>query len=366
MRRAGRGAASHVARLLAFGVTIACGGAGSDDPMRVCRAAGPAGAVIRSFWEELDRKYAVFDMRLPGRSWAEVGVGACDAVSRDSTARGTFSTLVSMARTLDDGHIQITAPSLDTSDTGWGSEYAHGAEMAELVTLVERRYASGRLHRGARDRFRWGWLDRVGYLDLGAFEALGEERGSDSDVAAVRDLMPRIARDLRGAQGLIVDLRNNEGGYDAVGLEVARWFQGPRTLSYWKARRAGPQHDALGPWEEVWVAASPPGALEAPIVLLVSGWTFSAAETFALSMRVRPRVVIMGERTSGHFSDLVRADLPNGWRFTYSGERYRAADGVVYEARGLPIDLPVTFDLAAFREGRDPMLEMALRRLRGE
>ena len=97
-----------------------------------------------------------------------------------------------------------------------------------------------------------------------------------------------------------------------------------------------------------------------PVVLLLSGWTFSAAETFALSMRVRSNVTLLGEQTSGHFSDLERASLPNGWRYTYSAERYLAADGKIYEAQGVPPGILIAFDPAAFSGGRDVMLEAAL------
>ena len=80
-------------------------------------------------------------------------------------------------------------------------------------------------------------------------------------------------------------------------------------------------------------------------------------------MRVRSRVTVMGERTYGHLSDLEPAALPNGWRYTYSAQRYRAADGQVYEERGVPVDVPLQFDTAAFRSGRDTMLEAAIEHL---
>jgi C-terminal processing protease CtpA/Prc len=99
------------------------------------------------------------------------------------------------------------------------------------------------------------------------------------------------------------------------------------------------------------------------VALLTSGATFSAAETFALAMRVRDHVSIIGEPSSGHFSDMMDHELPNGWELTLSGERYSAADGVIYETRGVPVDVAVTMDAAALPEGTDNMLEAALREL---
>lgn len=54
----------------------------------------------------------------------------------------------------------------------------------------------------------------------------------------------------------------------------------------------------------------------------------SAAETFALSMRARPRSTYVGERTSGHLSDLEPATLSKRVAVRYSVERYRADGGL--------------------------------------
>ena len=175
--------------------------------------------------------------------------------------------------------------------------------------------------------------------------------------------MNRVVADLAGVQGIVIDIRANGGGWDSVALEVARFFSGPRTLAWSEARRNGPGHGDFGPFEDTYVEAGLPNAFDGPVVVLTSGYTFSAAETFALAMRVRSNVTLLGEPTSGHFSDLESAQLPNGWPYTYSSERYRAADGNVYEGQGVPVDVAVEFDSAAFQLGVDNMFEAAVARL---
>jgi C-terminal processing protease CtpA/Prc len=73
----------------------------------------------------------------------------------------------------------------------------------------------------------------------------------------------------------------------------------------------------------------------------------------------------MGERTSGHFSDQLETRLPNGWLVNLSNERYRAADGNVYEVVGAPVDVEVALDPKALQDHRDTMLEQALAHLGG-
>ncbi len=334
-----------------------------ESSVAICPGHSTAHDVVNSFWFELDRYYAVFDSRLPSGTWDAVGHQACAAVSSTMSDDELFDLIVSMARALDDGHIQVTAPDLGRRATGWVTGYEAGETMSTLEHNVEQSYLDGQLRRACNDLFAWGRIGSVGYLNLTSFEELSETGDERHDTACASAAMAQVSRDLNDIDGMIVDIRNNEGGWDDVGLEVARWFAGPRALTYSKVKRDGATHDSFGASEDVYVEASPPDGLDAPTVVLTSGWTFSAAETFALSMSVRVNVTLLGERTSGHFSDLEHATLPNGWSYTYSSERYLAADGNIYEARGVPAGVPIDFDDAAFASGRDTMLEAALQLL---
>ena len=79
-----------------------------------------------------------------------------------------------------------------------------------------------------------------------------------------------------------------------------------------------------------------------------------------LAMQVRDNVTVLGERTSGHFSDQLLTTLPNGWEVDLSNERYRAADGNIYEVVGAPVDVEVKMDVSALVGGTDVMVDAAL------
>ncbi|MEO0604417.1 MAG: S41 family peptidase, partial [Myxococcota bacterium] len=99
------------------------------------------------------------------------------------------------------------------------------------------------------------------------------------------------------------------------------------------------------------------------VVVLTSGGTFSAGETFVLAMRTRERVTTLGEPTSGHLSDLYETGLGRGFRTTWSGDLYVDGDGGVHEGGGIPPDVVVTFDATGVAEGTDAMLERAFAEL---
>ena len=351
-----------------------------DDPeTEVPRFAGCPGDTAAqrnfdAFWRYFDEQYALFDVRLPQGSWYALGEDGCAAIEADPQMPDTelFALMIDMIEQLDDGHSNVSARELHLDDDGWVSEYPHYEALYGLEDNVEARYLDEpQFERAGWDEFSWGTIGDVGYLSITSMEGLDRDADANAtdqddhaiDEAAAESAMTKVMEDLGDARGMIVDIRANEGGWDTVSLVVAAWFAGPRTVAWSEQRRDGPEHVDFGPWEDTYVDAARPGAFEGPVVLLTSGGTFSAAEVFVLAMRVRDDVTVLGERTSGHFSDVLGRRLPNRWVVDLSHERYRAADGMIYEAVGAPVDIELALDVDALATGRDTMLEEALRYL---
>lgn len=345
---------------------LAATGCGVPEPA-VCDDHSPGQDVVDTFWRTLDRHYAVFDLRLGADSaqrWEALGQTACATVVDDSDDTTLFATLLSLAQALDDGHVQIESPNRDAD--GWVSVYPHADAMAQLRDNVQARYASAPLVRDGLDAHAWGLLDApspdltLGYWSIDAMDDLTTLDDETADVAAANQIADAVFGDLGDVDCLVLDIRNNEGGWDAVSLVLAQRFAGPASVGWSKATRAGVEHDAFSGFRDVALPASDADAFAGRVVLVTSGATFSAAETFALAMRQRDAVTILGEPSSGHFSDLYDGELPNGWAFTYSGDRYRTADGTLVETRGVAVDVSVAFDAVAFADGRDSMLQAAI------
>ena len=322
--------------------------------------------VAHEMWNLLDREYALFDIRFPGDAWTGVGDQACRSITPETTDEELFEIMMTMARRLDDGHVTLDAPELDLFDDAQLAEYPSWEAMEDLVDTIEREYLDMPPAWAAHDTFCWGTIGDIGYLRITALEGLtrrGTERG---DVRKAHKVMQRVAESFADARGVIVDIRANDGGHDAVSLAVAQWFEGDRALAWSKRWRDGPgHHDFSNPPEQLFVDASKPGAIALPVVVLTTPATFSASDTLTLALRVRDRVTVMGEPTSGHLSDMYTEELSNGWELSFSGELYRAADGECYEKRGVPPDIPVPFDPDLLEaEDRDNMLEAALEFLR--
>ncbi|MEN0066522.1 MAG: S41 family peptidase [Myxococcota bacterium] len=339
--------------------------AGCATPV-VCEDTTRPHRVVDQFWSVLDRSYAVFDPRLGDQDWIALGRQACAEVTPSTSDDDLFDVLLGMAQSLDDGHIQLSSPDRDAR--GWREPWPHYGEEAAVRAWVRTQADVGTFGSGGEGAWTWACLDQVAYLGIRWLDDLGGSGSERSDRQRAEALLDQITTEtLRAcdARGWLLDVRFNGGGWDAVGLDIARRIEGERQIAWSTAQRNGPEHDDLTDFEDQWLEASEPGAFEGPVIVLTSPGTFSAGETMVLALRERSRVEVWGEPTSGHLSDLYFANLPKrGFHFTYSGDRYRAADGALYEGRGIPVDRAVPYEPGAASTSGDPQIRLAAEQLR--
>jgi carboxyl-terminal processing protease len=129
----------------------------------------------------------------------------------------------------------------------------------------------------------------------------------------------------RGAEGIVLDLRDNGGGLFSEGIDVASVFIDDGTIVSYKARsRPERVYEARG------------NAFESlPLVVLVNEGTASASEIVAGALQDRERAIVVGEETYGKgsvqevfpLSDASAVKLTTGSYFTPRG-RNITGDGI--------------------------------------
>ena len=132
----------------------------------------------------------------------------------------------------------------------------------------------------------------VGYLKLDAFET--PTTAGQTAAAAMQFLA--------GTDALIIDLRDNGGGYSGmVSLLASYFFDEPVHLTDVAGRNA---KDLRQNWTYAFVPG--PRYINKPVYILSGARTFSAAEAFAYDLQVLTRAKIVGERTRGGVSPSTR------------------------------------------------------------
>jgi carboxyl-terminal processing protease len=174
--------------------------------------------------------------------------------------------------------------------------------------------------------------------------------------------------EIRGSDGLILDVRQNDGGsgviaYNLIGYLTGKDFAPPP----WKSRE---YIATLRVWGEAggWYESKPsmwkghPGDFYSkPVVMLIGPRSLSATDVFAETFHRLQRGKLIGEPTGGSTGDPLAFALPGGG----SGRVATSADvGAGLVGRGVHPDVLVPRTVKDFLAGRDAALETGIAALR--
>ena len=193
----------------------------------------------------------------------------------------------------------------------------------------------GQVKTAADGRVEWGQAGCVGYLALSSMGGFSEG-ALTAEIDSAHAVMNRALADLADTDALIVDVALNPGGYDAVALAFAAHFAAEPTFVLTKHA-----HGAEAETKQAFRVLPAAPRYAKPVYVLTSDVTVSAAEVFILAMRAFPQVTHAGAPTRGSLSDQLARPLPNGWTLTLSNEVYLDRNGVAWEGRGIPPDVPL-------------------------
>jgi carboxyl-terminal processing protease len=259
-------------------------------------------------------------------------------------------------------------------------------EMVGSSTIAAARLlAMAKLFEGQRDSMvNIGWLGVDGKERTATLKRDWRERDTTLRVQRVRghigvvefdvftqevavDFMRALNDKLRNARGLIIDLRNNGGGEAEAMTEVASAFLPTgKSLGYFKDRSGLVQFE---PHTRAAMLLAPDTIKisRAPLIILTSERTSSAAEIFVAALREAGRAIVIGQTTCGCVLAIRhRHTLPDGGELDVSEMDYFTAAGTRLEGTGLAPDEKITLDRQDLRARRDRALERAIERLTNE
>lgn len=181
---------------------------------------------------------------------------------------------------------------------------------------------------------------KIGYVRLDQFSV-------DSGVklkAAVDNLV------IQGAQGIILDLRDNGGGLLDESINVSSVFiQNGPIVSVVGRDGDGQTYEARGEANE-----------NIPLVVLINGFTASASEIVAGAIKDDARGRLIGEKTFGKGVVQNIVPLSNGGGLKFTSASYYTPLGIDINKIGIEPDIPAADDPAT---PEDEVLELGLAEL---
>ena len=219
--------------------------------------------------------------------------------------------------------------------------FALDAKLAPLLdNVILFEVLRGRFSTDLQGKFQWGWATpEIGYLNIQQMSGLFAKPATDPAVVApaVRETMRKVIKEFGTAKALILDVRQNRGGADAVSSAVAAVFADRPVTSKSRTRTRSGFTD----WESDTVQPDPSNHFDKPVYLLISDNTVSAAESFVSIMRQYPTVTLVGTTTRGALSAILVKKLPDGSILGLSDMQFISPAGVNYETKGIPPDIHV-------------------------
>lgn len=138
----------------------------------------------------------------------------------------------------------------------------------------------------------------VGYIEFAVF---GQQTAAEVHGALAQLLAQHI-------RSLVIDLRDNGGGYVETAQAIAGEFLPKGSVLFWERTNMGGGH-----YNDASTTVTTTGlAQKLPVVVLVNGGTASAAEIFAAALREHGRAKTIGVRTYGKDTVQEVLNLPDG------------------------------------------------------
>jgi carboxyl-terminal processing protease len=171
--------------------------------------------------------------------------------------------------------------------------------------------------------------------------------------------LAQVQRD--SAQGIVLDLRNNGGGWVQSAQEViGRFVPASAGPALFEDVDGNPEDPVMTP-EPILAGEAP--VVDLPLVVLVNGGTASAAEIVAGALRDYGRAVVVGETTFGKGSVQRVHDFPDGSSARITFALWLTPKRTLIEDGGIVPDIPVAGDSAG--GGSDPQMAAAIQHLLG-
>jgi carboxyl-terminal processing protease len=306
------------------------------------------------FWRMFDYKYGLFEAKKI--DWNAVYSKYRPQINDQMTEEELYKVLTEMIVLLNDNHVNIypTNGSLETFPGGV-LRYVNGKltilkAQEDYDIEVAKKYLKEFHETGGAIRYG-RFDDNIGYINI----ASHTDSRKNTEEAIERALI-----DLRSTKGIIIDVRGDTGGHDALAQYVAGRFTTIRKLYMTTRKRNGEKHNDFTEPLQWFVAPTGEFQYANPVIVLTSRFSQSAAETFTLAMKELEHVTIVGDTTAGSYSDNPTTELLNGWMFSISVGDYRASDGKSYEGIGTAPDVWIKNTKEDLLAGKDKTLEKAL------
>ena len=298
---------------------------------------------FEALWSIIDQHYCFLDFKIKtiGLDWEHVHQQYRQRIHSSMDRYQLFEVLAEMLAELQDGHVNLYAPADIGRNWSWYEDFPNNfsQELQDQYLGTDYKISAGIQYRILDDN--------IGYATVSSFQ---HEFGEGN--------LDEIFHYLRSTNGLILDVRNNGGGYLSSADQLAQRFTNERRLVGYMTHKTGKGHNDFSKPEAQYLDASDGVRWQKPVVILTNRRCYSATNTFIRNMRCCPNVTVIGDQTGGGSGMPFSSELPNGW-----GVRFSACP--MFDTKmnhiefGIQPDIEVSLNEEDRVRGKDTLIEAA-------
>ncbi len=303
-------------------------------------------------WKTIDEKYGLFPVC--DVNWDLLYSVYRSQIDENTTSTELWDICCGLLSHLENGHVTL----INKSYNNWYSADNPSTDIYKSfsINVVKTMYLDNPSVAG--DGYvTYGRIrnSSLGYIHIKSF--LGVAGGRDW----IRDL-DEVIEDLDQCEGIIVDVRNNGGGFTRNDLYAASLFIDREITYYFSSLKTGPGPNDFGDPIAKIVNPHPGNAgYVKKNAVLTNRFTASGGEAFTLILNNLPYSTQIGDTTMGAIGEVSHvAQLPNGWTLNYPCTLSVLPDGTSPEGIGIAPDIEINNTLEDVNAGRDKVVEYAI------
>ena len=296
-------------------------------------------------WKECRDKYAF--MAYKKVDWQAVYNKYSPKITDDISEDSLFNTMALMLNELRDGHVNLISPfNISIYPVHQLGPVNIDKRLIEEHYLSKPYFITGPFVHSLIDN------GRIGYIQFSAFTGTVNQNQLDY-----------MLEKYRNAEGLILDLRGNGGGAAIDIYKIMGRFVNSRTKIFTTKDKSGPGPNDFSAGLDAFLEPYDGIRFPRKVAVLCDRGTYSAGSYTSLATKALDNVFLIGDTTGGGLGMPNGGQLPNGWTYRFSVTQTLDLNGAIWED-GVPPDVRVLLNAADVQNGKDSVIEEALRKLK--
>ena len=298
---------------------------------------------FESLWKIIDEKYCYLDYKKI--NWDSIHTVYKQRVDTVKSQIPFFDLMGAMLDELKDGHVNLYSDFDKSRYWKWFTDYPTNFNSS---LVFSNRYLGDDYRIAGGFRYKKIADGKIGYMYYGDFS----NQFSDTNILL-------ILKSFSDCKGLIIDVRDNGGGYLDLSEQLASYFFIEETITGYMCYKTGAGHSDFSKKVEIKTPSNKTIQYQCPVVILTNRKSFSATNSFVCRMKQAPNATIVGDRTGGGGGLPLSSELPNGWMVRFSAEPM--FDAVMKQTEwGIDPDVKVDMNVTDEDAGYDTIIEKAI------